>query len=65
MRIPIKLFGVCAALFALGMGGECLHAQRDRDQEAIEVGWLFDYNKAKDVAAETGKPLMVVFRCVP
>jgi hypothetical protein len=34
-------------------------------QGAARQGWLSDYRRAKDLARQTGKPLMLVFRCVP
>ena len=32
---------------------------------APQKGWLNDFNTAKAQAQNTGKPLMVVFRCDP
>jgi hypothetical protein len=44
-------------------------AQRRRprfaDQQAARNGWIFDLESGKARARETGKPLMVVLRCVP
>lgn len=37
----------------------------DDRAEAVEHGWLFDYDKAKKLARESKRPLMLVFRCVP
>ena len=37
----------------------------DEYREAREHGWMFDYAKAKALARETNRPMMVVFRCVP
>jgi hypothetical protein len=34
-------------------------------REAAEFDWQFDYQKARQQAAESKKPLMVVFRCIP
>jgi len=34
-------------------------------QAAQKAGWLTDYQAAKKLARETGKPLFVVFRCQP
>ena len=34
-------------------------------REAREYGWLTNYRAAKDEARKSGKPIMVVFRCVP
>ena len=36
-----------------------------RDREAVENGWRFDYEAAREEARTTDKPLMVVVRCVP
>jgi hypothetical protein len=33
--------------------------------EASRHGWLFSLSEGKAQAAKTGKPLMVVVRCVP
>ena len=44
-------------------------AQGQRDgglqREARRHGWEFNYRAAQRQARETGKPLMVVVRCVP
>ena len=40
-------------------------AQRRTQATAIENGWMFNYHQARQVARDRGKPLMVVFRCVP
>lgn len=37
----------------------------DDEREASKFGWQFDYDKAKEVAGRTNRPLMVVLRCVP
>jgi hypothetical protein len=34
-------------------------------QGAGRFGWLSSYREAKELAGQTGKPLMLVFRCVP
>lgn len=33
--------------------------------DAVENGWVFDYRKAQRRARQTGKPMMIVLRCVP
>jgi hypothetical protein len=33
--------------------------------DAARHGWVLDYRQAKEFARQSGKPLMVVFRCVP
>jgi hypothetical protein len=35
------------------------------EPEAAQNGWLSSLDEGKREAAKTGKPLMVVFRCVP
>jgi hypothetical protein len=59
-------------LFALGLvalADTPALAQRGRDrrgdQEAARHGWLADLEQGKERARQSGKPLMVVLRCVP
>ncbi len=40
-------------------------AQSPASKVAAQKGWLNDLNAAKARAQQTGKPLMVVFRCDP
>jgi hypothetical protein len=49
---------------AQGRGGRPGFVRPERETGA-EHGWLNDYAEARDLARKTGKPLMVVFRCVP
>lgn len=35
------------------------------EAEAAKHGWLFSLAQGKTLAEKTGKPLMVVMRCVP
>jgi len=65
MRTALVGF-LALAVTALFVG--CASAQRGRGtspQEAARHGWLSDYREAKDRARQTGKPIMLVFRCVP
>ncbi|HEV3204862.1 MAG TPA: hypothetical protein VGY77_10785 [Gemmataceae bacterium] len=65
--MKIVLIGLIALAVAALTSGP-VAAQRGRglsEQAAAREGWLSDYRKAKEVARQTGKPLMVVFRCVP
>ena len=39
--------------------------ERGDDRVAVEKGWRFDYEAAKEEARREDKPMMVVFRCVP
>ena len=59
-------------LFALGfvvLADAPVLAQRGRhrhgDQEAARYGWLGDLEQGNAQARQSGKPLMVVLRCVP
>ncbi len=38
---------------------------RGEEQEAVRNGWLLSLAEGKAQALKTGKPLMVVLRCVP
>jgi hypothetical protein len=40
-------------------------AQSRGQREALEHGWLSNYRAAKDEAKRSGRPIMLVFRCVP
>ncbi len=63
----------CLLLAVLAVAGIALteepaHAQRGResdDQAAGRNGWGFSLTAGMRKARETGKPLMVVLRCVP
>ena len=62
--------GVVAALALAGiaLGEAPVLAQkgpRGGEQAAVKNGWLFSLSAGKQQARQTGKPLMVVIRCVP
>lgn len=40
-------------------------AQKGRGGDAARYGWLSSLTEGKAKARQTGKPLMVVMRCVP
>ncbi len=42
-----------------------LWAQFRRQDPAVQNGWLFSLEEGKARARASGKPLMVVIRCVP
>ena len=57
-------------LFVLGMAGLMAgpgHAQKGKGggKNAFNYGWLSSLSEGKALAKKTGKPLMVVIRCVP
>lgn len=66
-----KFFSITAALL---LGGIWLEAAEDRDakvlddrQNILDSGfWIYnDLDKGIEQAKATGKPMLVVFRCVP
>jgi hypothetical protein len=52
----------CIAILSLAGGA---WAQSPASKIAPQKGWLADYGAARNLAAKTGKPLFVVFRCDP
>jgi hypothetical protein len=55
-----------ALLAAFIFGGLALaSAQPPGRPNAAQHGWLSNYRQGLEQARETGKPLMLVFRCVP
>jgi hypothetical protein len=61
---------VQSGLLVLGVAALMVNpamAQRGRMSQsaASRNGWLSDYLHATRLARESGKPLMLVFRCVP
>lgn len=58
--IAIAVCGFIAHVRAQGRGGE-----DSWRRQAVRYGWLLDYHEARALARKAGKPLMVVFRCVP
>lgn len=66
-----KLCRRLAILLALTVFVGDLSAQPRRDSRAGRSGssgqptWIMDYDQGRELARKTGKPLMVVFRCVP
>ena len=62
----VSIFGV--SITALLFLPSSLPAQTTRlamDPDAVANGWQFNYRDALKRAGSTGKPLMVVLRCVP
>jgi len=55
------------ALSCVALSDASLFAQRGRrvDFSARRHGWLFSLAEGRRQAARSGKPLMVVLRCVP
>ncbi len=52
----------------LTLAGASLPAQfrgRPEEQEAVKQGWIFSLQRGLAEARATGKPLLVVIRCVP
>ena len=61
------LFFAAAVLAAAALSTDRLAAQgrRARGAAAARHGWHTDYQQARQLARQTNKPLMVVFRCEP
>jgi hypothetical protein len=53
------------ALGVIFLTSAVLWAQRERGQNPARYGWLSSLEEGKAEAKKTGKPLMVVIRCVP
>ena len=64
--MPCRPFvlGALAALLAMPSLADAQPGRRGQDSGA-EYGWTSDYAAALNTARASGKPLMVVFRCVP
>ena len=58
---------ITLALAGFALTESAALAQRGRfgEQAAYRYGWHFNLNMGKQQAQKTGKPLMVVVRCVP
>lgn len=58
---------VCLALGSMLLADAPAQAQRGRrgDWGAVHNRWLFNLEDGKALAQRSGKPLMVVLRCVP
>ena len=62
MRIGIVL--AIMVLFSIDTPATA-QGKRGRDQDAARHGWLPSLADGKVQARKTGKPIMVVLRCVP
>lgn len=59
---------VALTIAGIALGPASAYAQRDRendDQAAGRYSWRFSLAAGMREARETGKPVMVVLRCVP
>lgn len=57
---------VLAALGAIALLDNPVLAQKKAGEfEAAKNGWLFSLSQGKALAEKSGKPMMVVMRCVP
>jgi hypothetical protein len=64
MKAPIV---TVLALAGIVLSDGCAQAQHGRRSEvaAARNGWIFSLSEGKQQARKTGKPIMVVLRCVP
>ncbi len=60
MRVVFLALGIVAVADA-----SLLAQPRRGDQPAAQYGWIFNLEEGKALASTSGKPLMVVLRCVP
>lgn len=73
MRFTVSLAAVAAVVALVGIvdfgqGPDPARAEADEEPERIELGtvdWHRDFDRAKEVAEETGKPMFVLFTEVP
>lgn len=64
MNLLIR-FGWMGLLVSMAFCGE-VFAQGPRDENAAKkFGWLSNYQEGLATAKKTGKPMMLVFRCIP
>lgn len=52
-----------AAFFLLAMPGDLIRGRAGEWVPANQAVWLSNYEQARGIAREKGKPLFVVFRC--
>ncbi len=52
-----------AAFFLIAMPGDLIRGRADEPAPANQAVWLSDYEQARAIARQQGKPLFVVFRC--
>jgi hypothetical protein len=60
-----RMFTALALGILVGSGSNALSQPRMSDANAAQYGWLSSLEEGKKQARESGKPLMVVIRCVP
>lgn len=60
MRVVFLALGIVALADA-----SLLAQPRRGDRAAAEYGWIFSLEEGRALARSSGKPLMVVIRCVP
>ncbi len=58
MQVATKL--ILAGVFLVA--GGILYSAHALKVEAAEEGWLSDYQMAREVAKQSGKPILLVFR---
>lgn len=63
-RVVVGLTLVCLAVASSPLEAQFRKGPRG-EQEAARKGWIFSLDSGREQARKTGKPLMVVVRCVP
>jgi hypothetical protein len=59
------IFGLALGMVVLSVAPASAQLRPRRDQDAGRYGWLPSLSTGKAQAQKSGKPLMVVLRCVP
>lgn len=60
------LMTMMSASLTLANSAPCQAQGRGRGRDDVQrYGWHTSYTRAKEEAQKTGKPLMVVLRCIP
>jgi serine protease Do len=66
MKNLLTLALLCAALTAFGAGDRDESVRKDLRDVQLIGGWIYnDLNQGLALARQSGKPLLVVFRCIP
>ena len=65
MRSPVAVVLVLAGVVLADSSALAQRGRRFGGQDAGRNGWLSSLRAGRELAQQTGKPLMVVLRCVP
>jgi hypothetical protein len=60
------VFGQAAGILLVGLIGVAAAAEIERPPTqpvSGNISWVYDYDEGKELARQSGQPLLVVFRC--